>query len=424
MPPCGCITVTLATPARPRTTLPNADSQDVLRHRNFLLYFCGRLFSNFSRQIVAVAVGWQVYELTNSAFHLGMVGLVQFLPALLLTFHGGHVADRHERKRIVQLCQWLEGIAAAYLAWRSFTSSIHVFDIYLASAVFGAAAAYERPAGAAMLPGLIPKSLLQQATAMAAGSLQVATIGGPALGGVLFAISPGTTYSVIAAFWVLAGIFNGSLPTQRAEATNEKTTWRTLFAGAHFVRGNRTIFGTISLDLFAVLLGGATALLPIFAKDILHTDAWGLGLLRAAPAAGALVVTYFLARRPLQRRVGIRMFQSVIVFGLATIVFGLSREIWLTMCSLVVMGAADQVSVVIRLSLVQLATPDEMRGRVSAINFLFVNASNQLGEFESGVTAAWWGAVNATIVGGVGSVLIALLWMRLFPTLRNVEKLS
>ncbi len=404
--------------------LPNADSPDVLRHRNFLLYFCGRLFSNFSRQIVAVAVGWQVYELTGSALHLGMVGLVQFLPALLLTFHGGHVADRHERKRIVQLCQWLEGIAAAYLAWRSFTSSIHVFDIYLAAAVFGAAAAYERPAGAAMLPALIPTAMLQQATALASGSLQVATIGGPALGGVLFAISPGTTYSVIAAFWVLAGIFNGSLPTQRVEPSTEKTTWRTLFAGVHFVRGNRTIFGTISLDLFAVLLGGATALLPIFAKDILHTDAWGLGLLRSAPAAGALVVTYFLTRRPLQRRVGMRMFQSVIVFGLATIVFGLSREIWLTLCALIVMGAADQVSVVIRLSLVQLATPDEMRGRVSAINFLFVNASNQLGEFESGVTAAWWGAVNATIVGGVGSVLIALLWMRLFPTLRNVEKLS
>jgi MFS family permease len=404
--------------------LSHSDPSDVFRHSNFLRYFGGRLFSNFSRQIVAVAVGWQVYELTGSALHLGMVGLAQFLPALLLTFHGGHVADRHERKRIVQLCQWMEGLTAAYLAWRSFTGSIHVFDIYLASAVFGAAAAYERPAGAAMLPALVPTTLLQQATALASGSMHVASIGGPALGGVLFAISPGTTYSVVAVFWLLAGIFNGSLPTLRMEPNNEKTTWRTLFAGVHFVRGNRTIFGTISLDLFAVLLGGATALLPIFAKDILHTDAWGLGLLRAAPAAGALVVTYFLARRPLQRRVGLRMFQSVIVFGLATIVFGLSKEIWLTLCALIVMGAADQVSVVIRLSLVQLATPDDMRGRVSAINFLFVNASNQLGEFESGVTAAWWGAVNATIVGGVGSVLIALLWMRLFPTLRNVEKLS
>jgi MFS family permease len=400
------------------------DSSALLRHHNFLFYFSGRLFSNFSRQIVAVAVGWQVYELTGSAFHLGMVGLVQFLPALLLTLHGGHLADLHERKRIVQLCQWTEGIAAAWLAWHSFQHSITVFDIYLASAVFGAAAAYERPAGAAMLPGLVPPTLLQQATAMAAGSLQVATIGGPALGGFLFGYSAGATYAVVAAFWLLGGVFNGALPRQRVDPSHAAPTLRTLFAGVHFVRRNPTVLGTISLDLFAVLLGGATALLPIFAKDILHTDAFGLGLLRAAPAAGALVTTYFLARRPLARRVGIRMFQAVIVFGIATVVFGLSRNMWLTLGALVVMGAADQVSVVIRLSLVQLATPDEMRGRVSAINFLFVNASNQLGEFESGLTAAWWGAVPATIVGGVGSILIALLWMRLFPTLRDVEKLA
>jgi MFS family permease len=404
--------------------LSHPDSSALLRHRNFLFYFSGRLFSNFSRQIVAVAVGWQVYELTGSAFHLGMVGLVQFLPALLLTLHGGHLADLHERKRIVQLCQWTEGIAAAWLAWHSFQHSITVFDIYLASAVFGAAAAYERPAGAAMLPGLVPPTLLQQATAMAAGSLQVATIGGPALGGFLFGYSAGATYAVVAAFWLLGGVFNGALPRQRVDPSHAAPTLRTLFAGVHFVRRNPTVLGTISLDLFAVLLGGATALLPIFAKDILHTDAFGLGLLRAAPAAGALVTTYFLARRPLARRVGIRMFQAVIVFGIATVVFGLSRNMWLTLGALVVMGAADQVSVVIRLSLVQLATPDEMRGRVSAINFLFVNASNQLGEFESGLTAAWWGAVPATIVGGVGSILIALLWMRLFPTLRDVEKLA
>jgi len=399
-------------------------SSDLFRHRNFLFYFCGRLFSNFSRQIVAVAVGWQVYELTNSAFHLGMVGLVQFLPALLLTLHGGHLADRLERKRIVQLCQWTQGLAAAWLAWRSFSGSIAVFDIYVASVIFGGAGAYERPAGAAMLPNLVPGPLFQQATAMASGSLHIASIGGPALGGVLFAISAGATYAVVAAFWLCGGIFNGALPKLRTVAASATTTWHSLFAGVRFVRGNRNVFGTISLDLFAVLLGGATALLPIFAKDILHTDVWGLGLLRAAPAAGALVTTAILARRPFTRRVGLRMFQAVIVFGLATVVFGLSHNMWLTLVSLVIMGAADQISVVIRLSLVQLATPDDMRGRVSAINFLFVNASNQLGEFESGVTAAWWGAVPATIVGGVGSVLIALLWMRLFPTLRDVQKLE
>jgi MFS family permease len=404
--------------------LSQSDSSAIFRNRRFMQYFGGRLFSGFARQIVAVAVGWQVYELTNSAFHLGMVGLVQFLPALLLTFHGGHVADRHERRRIVQICQWIEGLAAAWLAWRSYSGAITVFDIYVASAVFGAATAYERPSGAAMLPGLVPKSLLQQATAMASGTLQIATIGGPALGGLLFAVSPGATYALVAAFWLCAGILNGSLPVVHVQAQVGETTWRTLFAGVNFVRGNRTVLGTISLDLFAVLLGGATALLPIFAKDILHTDAFGLGLLRAGPAVGAITVSYFLARQPLQRRVGMRMFQAVIVFGLATVVFGLSTNLWLTLGALVVMGAADQVSVVIRLSLVQLATPDDMRGRVSAINFLFINASNQLGEFESGITAHWWGAVPAVIVGGVGSVVIALLWMRLFPTLRDVEKLS
>lgn len=404
--------------------MSHPDSSALFRHRNFLFYFGGRLFSNFARQIVAVAVGWQVYELTNSPLHLGLVGLVQFMPALALTFHGGHLADRLERKRIVQLCQWTQGLAAAWLAWRSFDGSITVLDIYTASAIFGAAGAYERPAGAAMLPNLVPLPLFQQATALSSGALQLATVGGPAMGGFLFALSSGATYALIAAFWLCGGIFNGRLPALRTVVASATTSWREQFAGVRFVRGNPTVFGTISLDLFAVLLGGATALLPIFAKDILNTDAWGLGLLRAAPGAGALVTTAILARRPFMRRVGRRMFQAVIVFGIATVVFGLSTHMWLTLAALVVMGAADQISVVIRLSLVQLATPDDMRGRVGAINFLFVNASNQLGEFRSGVTAAWWGAIPATIVGGIGSVLIALLWMRLFPTLRDVEKLE
>ena len=403
---------------------PSAESTALLRHRPFLLYFCGRLFSSFSQQIVAVAVGWQVYELTHKAFHLGMVGLVQFLPALLLTFIAGHAADRYNRKHIVQICQWVEGITAAYLAWGSMGGWLSVFDIYAASAIFGAAGAFERPARAAMISNIVPNSLLQQATALATGAMHIATIAGPAIGGVVFVLSPGATYLLTAAFWLLAGLFNGLLPLIHRPSTGGEMTLDSLFAGVHFVRRSPTLLGTISLDLFAVMLGGATALLPIFAKDILHTNAIGLGLLRAAPAAGALITTFMLARRPLQRRVGLRMFQAVIVFGVATVVFGLSHDIWLSLASLMLMGAADQISVVIRLSLVQLATPDEMRGRVSAVNFLFVNASNQLGEFESGLTASWWGAVPAVLVGGVGSVVIALLWMRLFPTLRDVEKLE
>jgi MFS family permease len=394
------------------------------RNRPFLLYFTGRLFSHFSRQIVAVAVGWQVYEITGSAFHLGMVGLVQFLPTLFLTFNAGHVADRYNRKRIVQYCQWLEGLAAAYLAWGSIGGWISVTDIYIASAVFGAAASFERPAGAAMLPNLVRNSQLQQATALASGAMHIATTAGPMLGGFAMAISTGSAYVLCAVFWLCGGICNGLLPAWRRESGSGAATLRSLFAGVHFVRRNPTLLGTISLDLFAVLLGGATALLPIFAKDILHTDEMGLGLLRAAPSVGGLVVTYLLARAPLARRVGLRMFQAVIVFGIATVVFGLSTSMWLSLGALTIMGAADQVSVVIRLSLVQLATPDDMRGRVSAINFLFVNASNQLGEFESGITAFWWGAGPAVIVGGLGSIAIALLWMKLFPTLRDVEKLS
>jgi MFS family permease len=275
-----------------------------------------------------------------------------------------------------------------------------------------------------MLPNIVPNALLQQATAMSTGAMHIASIGGPALGGFIFAFSPGSAYALTAAFWLCAGVCNGILPLAHRLSSGGAPTLRSLFAGVQFVRSNPTLLGTISLDLFAVLLGGATALLPIFAKDILHTNALGLGLLRAAPAIGALVTIAILARKPFERHVGLRMFQAVIVFGLATVVFGLSSNIWLTLGSLAVMGAADQISVVIRLSLVQLATPDDMRGRVSAINFLFVNASNQVGEFESGITAAAWGAVPAVIVGGVGSVLIALLWMRLFPTLRDVQKLA
>jgi hypothetical protein len=275
-----------------------------------------------------------------------------------------------------------------------------------------------------MLPAVVPERMLQQGTALSSGALQLATISGPALGGFVYAASPGAPYVMTAVFWLIAGVLNGAIHTKSEPRSVEAPTLASLFAGVAFVRRNPTILGTISLDLFAVLLGGATALLPIYAAEVLHTGPVGLGLLRAAPALGALVVTAWLARRSIQSKVGLRMFQAVIVFGLATVVFGLSEQLWLSLGALAVMGAADEVSVVIRLSLVQLATPDDMRGRVSAVNFLFVNASNQLGEFESGVTAAAFGAVPAVVLGGVGTVFVALLWMRLFPTLRDVQRLQ
>ncbi len=396
----------------------------LFRHKPFLLYFWARNFSEFSYQIAAVAVGWQIYALTNSAFELGMVGLVQFVPTAVLVFAAGHAADRYNRKRVAQVCQIVEGLTAALLAWGSFARWLNVREIFVAVAVFGTATAFESPAAAALLAGVVPDGMLQKGTALSSGGFQAAMICAPALGGLAYAVSPGAPYTVMAVFWLMAAMLNGKIKLDRPVTAKEPPTLAALFAGVGFVCHNPAILGTISLDLFAVLLGGATALLPIYARDILHTGPWGLGVLRSAPAVGALFMTAVLARHTLTRRVGIRMFQAVIVFGLATVVFALSHSLWLSITALIAMGAADTVSVVIRSSLVQLRTPDEMRGRVGAVNFLFINASSQLGEFESGLTAALLGAMPAAALGGVGTVLVALLWMKLFPTLRDVERLE
>jgi MFS family permease len=393
-------------------------------HQPFLCYFWARSFSEFSYQIAAVAVGWQVYALTNSAFDLGMVGLVQFIPTVVLIFAAGHIADRYDRKRAVQICQISEALTAAFLAWGSFAGWLNVPEIFAAVAILGAATAFESPASAALLPGVAPEGMLQRATAISTGAFQMAMVSGPALGGLAYALAPGVPYAVMAVFWLLAGVLNGAIRLDRPVAAKEPPSFAALFAGVGFVRGNPAILGTISLDLFAVLLGGATALLPIYARDILHTGPWGLGVLRGAPAVGALLMTAVLARHAIDRRAGMRMFQAVIVFGLATVVFAVSHLIWLSVLALAILGAADTVSMVIRISLVQLATPDEMRGRVGAVNYLFVNASYQLGEFESGLTAALFGAMPAAALGGVGTVVVALLWMKLFPMLRNVDRLE
>jgi MFS family permease len=318
-----------------------------------------------------------------------MVGLVQFIPSALLVFAAGHVADRYDRKRVVQICQFVEALAAA-----------------------------------ALLPGVAPEGMMQKSTTISTAAWQVAAISGPAVGGLAYAAAPAAPYAVMAVFWFVSGLLNGAIKLSGPVPVKEPTTLASLFAGVGFIRRNPPILGTISLDLFAVLLGGATALLPIYARDILHTGPWGLGVLRGAPAVGALIMSAVLARHAISRSAGIRMFQAVIIFGLATIVFAVSRSIWLSLLALLIMGAADTVSVVIRIALVQLSTPDAMRGRVGAVNYLFVNASNQLGEFESGVTAALFGAMPAVVLGGVGTVAVALLWMKLFPTLRNVQQLE
>ena len=396
----------------------------LLTHRSFLFFLLSRSLSRFSSLVGIVAFGWQVYDLTGSAFDLGMVGLVQFLPTALFLFVAGSVADRYERKRIVQLCQLAEALTALLLAWGAYSGSLSVTHIFIASFVLGTAGAFESPTSAALLPLITPQGSLQRATAIMSGAGQLASITGPALGGLAYAFMPSMPYGMMTLFWLVGAILTGGIRLTQPAAIRNSATPSDLFAGVRFVRNNPAILGTISLDLFAVLLGGATALLPIYARDILKAGPLGLGILRAAPAVGALLMTAYLARHTIKRRVGMRMFEAVIIFGVATVVFALSHWMWLSVLALAILGAADTISVVIRLSLVQLATPDEMRGRVGAVNFLFINASNQLGQFESGVTAALFGAMPSAVLGGVGTIMIALLWMKLFPTLRNVEQLE
>ncbi|TPQ32520.1 MFS transporter [Bradyrhizobium guangdongense] len=401
---------------------PPVSAGVLLKHRAFLFFLLSRSLSRFSSQIAAVAIGWQIYDLTGSAFALGMVGLVQFLPTALLVFVAGHAADRYERKRVVQLCQLAEALTALYLAVSTWYGAVGEVQIFVATFVLGIAGAFESPTTAALLPLIAPEGSLQRATAVSSGAAQIATITGPALGGFAYAIAPHFAYGIMVLFWIFGMVFTGVIrprPQAIAKAADDD-----IYAGVRFIRSNPAILGTISLDLFAVLLGGVTALLPIYARDILQTGPMGLGILRAAPAVGALLMTMVLARHAINRRVGLRMFQAVIVFGIATVVFALSHWMWLSVLSLAILGAADTISVVIRFSLVQLATPDEMRGRVGAVNFLFINASNQLGQFESGLTAALFGAMPAAVLGGVGTIAIALLWMKLFPSLRKVERLE
>lgn len=411
-------------PSRQDARMAAATTPNLFQHRPFIFFLGSRGFSRIATQIAAVAVGWQIYDLTGSAFDLGMIGLVQFLPTAILVFAAGHAADRYDRRRVLQICQFVAGLVAVFLTWGSYGGWLTTPQIFAAMALLGTANAFENPATAALLPNAVPEGMLQKGTAVSTAATQLAIIAGPAIGGLTYAISPGTPYAIMTALWVVSAILSGMIPLKKTVIEKEPPTLTALFAGAHFVRNNPAILGTISLDLFAVLLGGATALLPIYARDILLTGPLGLGLLRAAPAVGSLLMTAVLARHSIQSRVGMRMFQAVIVFGVATVVFALSQAMWLSLAALIVMGAADTVSVVIRFSLVQLATPDDMRGRVGAVNFLFINASNQLGQFESGLTAALMGTVPAAVLGGVGTVLVALLWMKLFPTLRNVERLE
>jgi MFS family permease len=397
------------------------EAQHPLGHTSFRLFWIGRTLSSLAFQMAAVAFGWLVYDRTGSAAGLGLVGLVQFLPMVVLTFLVGHVADRYDRRIVVATCQAVECATVAFLTLALVSGWLGTGGIYLAVALLGAARAFESPTSAALLPGVVPAATLPRAIALSSTAMQTAAIAGPALGGVLYAVGPAVPFGCAAMSFLAASLCVRALKLERTPPRKEPATLASVFSGLSFIWSRPVVLGTISLDLAAVLLGGATALLPIYAKDILHTGPWGLGLLRLAPALGALAMGAILSVMPLERKVGLTMFAAVLVFGLATIVFALSTSLPLSMAALVALGASDNISVVIRTSLVQLLTPEAMLGRVSAVNSLFIGTSNQLGEFESGMTAALFGTVPAATLGGVGTIAVVLAWMVLFPALRRAD---
>ena len=404
--------------------LDDAVPVSLLRHRPFVLYWIARVFAAFAFQMIGVAVGWQIYALTGNAFDLGLVGLVQFLPATVLILIAGQLADRYDRRAILQVCQAIEGLAAAALAAGTLAGWISKDFILITLFFFGAARAFEATTNQTLLPAVVPAKLFPRAVAASSSAQQAATIAGPAVGGLLYALSPGVVYFVAGAMFVSAAAaltFVQIIRSERSLAGRPPLTFEVFFAGIEFIRRYPIVLGVISLDLFAVFLGGATALLPIFAKDVFDVGPSGLGLLRAAPAVGALGIMVALSRAAFTRRVGRIMFTAVACFGVATVVFAVSTSFWLSMAALATLGAADAVSVVIRQTLVQLETPDEMRGRVSAVNALFVGMSNQLGDFRAGMAAALIGAIPAVLVGGIGTLLTVLLCIRIFPELYAIE---
>lgn len=399
--------------------------EDSLREKlDFWRILSARALSMFCYQMLSVAVGWQVYSLTGEVFDLGLVGLAQFLPMFLLTLLVGQVADWYDRRVIVALAQALQAMGVLLLAWGSLGGWLDLCHILGILLLLSSVRAFEGPSIQALLPNLVSKEFFPKAVAWMASCTQSAVIIGPALGGVLYVWGAQSVYGTVSALMVVASLLVVGVRRTHGVASRQKMSKESLLAGIAFIRSRPAMMGAISLDLFAVLLGGATAMLPVYAKDILETDTVGLGLLRAAPAIGALLVSLYLARFPLQGGVGRKMFRAVMIFGLATIGFALSTHFWLSMGMLVVLGGSDVVSVVIRSSLVQLSTPDEMRGRVSAVNSMFIGASNQLGEFESGMAAALLGVVPSVVLGGVGTILVALWWMRLFPELSRIERLK
>jgi MFS family permease len=403
----------------------------LLRERDYVVYWGSRFCGSLGFQVESVAIGWQIYALArrtmdveHAAFLVGMVGLASFAPLFLLALPAGETADRFDRKVILRLCLGFEAVVAAALA---LSNQLHVTSttlILCAAIVFGAARAFFQPAGTALGPMLVPRELLPRSIAWNSLSGQFAGISGPALGGVLVAISPTAAFGAAAALYIAAAIGLSFVRRSGKPQAQVGSRIALIREGLVYVWESKIVFGAISLDLFAVLFGGATALLPVFARDVLHVGPQGFGILRTATAAGAATVALVLARRPIRHRAGLMMFAGVALFGAATVLFGLSHSLWLSVAALAIIGGADMFSVFVRQTLVQLVTPDPMRGRVAAVSTLFISASNEFGEFESGVAARFLGPVGAAVFGGVGALIVTGLWANLFPALRKADRLA
>jgi MFS family permease len=404
--------------------------------RDFRRYQLARVVAILGAEAQSVAVAWQVYSITHRAIDLGYTGLALFLPGLVFLLPAGHVADRFDRREIILVCYGLQMFCTVALVLFAREGMHHVFPIYAVLSLIGTGRAFSGPASSALIPHLVPERHFVNAVTWGGAIFQLANVTGPALGGLLFTLPlasmlPGSrlegagivyVFTLATLVWFL--VLVGSLTVRPGRMEHKAASIKVVLAGFRYVWSLPLLLGSLSLDLFVVLLGGSVALMPIFASDILHTGPRGLGMLRAAPAIGALTMSLLMARFPISRRAGVRLFVCVGIFGVATVVFGLSRSLWLSLAALAISGAADMISVIIRGSLLQLATPSEMRGRVSAVNSLFVGASNELGEFESGVTAQWWGAVRATLVGGLGALAVAGAWATFFPGLRRADELT
>lgn len=405
--------------------VPSEPLTPLHRQPGFLSFLLSRLAAVFAMQIQAVVVAWQVYDITRDPMALAYVGLAQFLPMVVLLLPAGDFVDRFSRKRILQLSWIVQGLCSALLLTLSLNGSQSVGGFYAVLALFGAARAFTGPALQSLLPNIVPRSQLASAIALNSSIMKIAVIGGPLLGGILYGLGGGSlAYSICLGCFMMALVLLLPVPIRFAEAakTLESTAVKRFTAGIRYIRHQPIILGAISLDLFAVLLGGVVALLPIYAQEVLHVGPEGLGALRSAIAVGALLMGLYLGIRGIKRHAGLVMFLAVAVFGAANLVFAFSTIFWLSLAAMFVAGAADMISVYVRMTLIQLATPDEMRGRVNAVNMLFIGSSNELGEFRAGSMAAWFGAVPAAVIGGVGTLAVVGAWMKLFPTLRRVDR--